>query len=77
MILDPKKHDPLCPMSWPTGYNDPPKVCVCNFIVRARADEREKAAQRVEALSSSPSKEKVQGLTYVTKAAAAARGEEQ
>lgn len=51
-------HDPLCPLpdcdyGLPKGecmgYEDCSHHCACHVIAKARAEEREKAAQRLEA----------------------------
>jgi hypothetical protein len=50
-------HDPLCklPNEWETfldvdGHRTIRRRCYCEMIAKARADEREQAAQRIEAL---------------------------
>ena len=45
MMHDQEVHDPFC---WWTGYK--PGVCECAYIAEIRADERKKAAQRVDAV---------------------------
>jgi hypothetical protein len=45
-------HDPFCPArNHSTTWE--PEMCVCDLIAKARADEREKAAQRIEELGCS------------------------
>lgn len=79
-------HDPLCPLPYCDyglpkgecmGYEDCWHHCACHIISTARVEEREKAAQRVEALMP----ERVitgGGIAYceaLREAAAAVRGE--
>ena len=42
-------HDPLCPKRTPITWNRHAAICHCDLIAEVRADERERAAQRVSA----------------------------
>lgn len=72
-------HDPLCPCFYKDTQTSPKweERCVCDLLTAARVQEREKAAQRVEALMP----ERVitgGGIAYcdaLREAAAAVRGE--
>lgn len=76
-------HDPLCPLpdcdyGLPKGecmgYEDCWHHCACHVIAEARADEREKAAQRLEAICAHTKYEGCPPCSH-SKAAAALRGE--
>lgn len=69
----PNTHDPMCPWG---KVSEPIIGCACDLIARVRADERERAAERVAALLSFPALP--YGRHRIDKAAAvaAARGGE-
>lgn len=65
-------HDPLCPPEWQVWDGASGPCAYCRVIRLARADEREKAAQRIVTVELNED-----GLGYIKSPITAAQGEAQ